>query len=520
MAPEGKTFSIHPDYQAFKVRWKLWNTLFDGNHDDLTGDDILWMHAIEKLTDAQKIGQTLRACRQERSRFLNLTEVITSLWQSLFFRDGYKPLPKATQELLGEDNAEKDIDGHKTSLGSFVRDQLLKEYFVTGRPMIMATAYPEAAASRAEEKEKGLRPFLEMIPPLSVPDWSLESKDPARNGRMNSFRQVYRHIEPRESVEQQIKQSTRCDIYVRREGSFEIRKYVQQTGADGKPVMKDGEPVWESPQGDSSLIQVPQPEITIAWLMSESWINNVAEENLRHFNIRSNSDNILYNQGYIKTYLAGKGLDDQEAQQLISEYSNILLPDGTTVTFSPQWKIADYKDAYAEAIDNAFKLGLNQHRSLPSDSRATMAADSMVEEKDNLYAIVESSVEQVETLVNDALRMYAAYKGRKDFEPGFELCDVKVDDVESWLKLYQATRNDLIKLSSFGKATAKYVIPKLNFAEDDTAKLLDEVETTDFTQDPAQQQKQQSRMDLIKAATGGKPDAAATPDSGRTKPLP
>lgn len=506
MTANGITLYKSPEYASKYTDWQRYSDLYYGVHSTVCSANYLYYHKIESAGDAQAL--KLRASREQRTRYLNLPEIIVSLWQSLLFRS--EPVFDAAA-LSNLDGAEDDIDGAGTSFCSWLRDFACRNYLVYGQVIALTDAFPFTATSKADERARGLRPFVELLEPLAVVDWQIETSDPARIGKYNFLRHEYDVTLPRlrssdrPTVRRQSSELSLVD------GRYTVTQYNgPEYDVDSNGNVKASGIVSNqtAPWSLGETISTELLELPISVINSESWIDGVCEETLRHHNIRSNKDNILYNQGFDQVFIKGINAKDiPEFVAAMNEYSKILLPENGDAFKLDANDVAAYERAEAQALDAVFKVGLNQLHSLPGDSKLIAAADSQDAQKDNTYAIIESAVEQLENFANDILVKFAEFKGNKN--PGqveFNR-DIKESNVDEFLAVWSGFREMFRGIPEIEKPATKKAVERLGLSEDELEAAASAVDKKDFTQ-PTQNALAGRRADTVAAAlNGGAPNA-------------
>jgi hypothetical protein len=488
-----------PDYAAALPKMQMYNDLYYGNHDALITPQYLFPHKIESATNG---GSILRAARCQRTRYMKLPEMIVSLWISLLFR-GQPTLDDIAIKNL--DGGEDDIDGKGTSLTTLLRDQVARDLIVFGKVFALTDAYPFQAKNRADERAKGLRPFVEVLSPLSVVDWDMETSDPARIGRFNFLRHEFDLVLPRSSSSEQ-PIIRRQSSELKRGTTYEVTTYKgQEYNADylgvvskvNQSTVNAADP-WTL---ESGPIVTKIPEIPVSYINGETWIDGVCEETLRHYNIRSNRDNILYNQGFDQRFIMGVNKADwPEFAAAMNEYTSVFLPENGNAIKLPASDVAAYERAEQQAIDNVFKVGLNQLYALPGDSRLIPAADSTNAQKDNTIAIVESSIEQLENFAQDILNNYSQFTGR---QPGtIDFCkDITEQDITDFVVIWNAFRDEIKGIPTARAATVKQAVERLGLNDKELQEAYKEIDALPPPQQPGDLAAR--RVDLVTQALSG-----------------
>ena len=442
----------HPDYVANKGDWRKWRDLYDAEHKTLVNNpDYLWPHYVEEVG---KHKERLLRGRKRRSRYLEIPEIVVSLWTSYFFR--HEPtLSEETQELLGEAIDNLDGQGMPFDVLSLKATEV---FLQAGKVMLLVDA-PSTGGD--------IQPYMQILHPLDVPDWETESEDPSRFGRFNLFRREYIRTEQRASLAEKPEQSMISDVYMRMaDGLIQVTRYKRKVDKRSTVIISEGES-WELEETfDLTLSEIP-----VVVLEDQSWIKGVCEETLRHFNLRSARDNIQHQQGYKTVFLIG--LDPQDAQQVnaVSENTWPILPTGADVKEITPVDTTSYDRNIQEALSAAFRVGLNQLRQMASDSRAPQSAEALSEEKDERVALVESTISRLETFLNHALLVFAEFKGDTSFVPSVSLNrDITSEDFDEFARLYLTFANQFRSNPQYDKAAFQKALGQM-FSEAELAEL-------------------------------------------------
>lgn len=463
----------NPDYTREKEDLVRYRDMYEGDHSVLTSPEYLWYIPVERKNPANAAAKNailqIRSDREKRSRYLNLVGIIVSLWSSLIFRKQYTLDDEAAKNLEG---IEEDIDGKGTSLWDFLKDEAASSLFVFGKVYALTDSFSEGAGSKTEEKQKGLRPFVELLNPLDVKDWQFESKG-QRAGKYKFLRHEYKLLGDREGAEEEPKEVKRSDVLLHNGTGYEIKRYEEKEENRPQNLTK------EVKQGGNWELKETIPtgleEIPVSTIISSTWVHDVCEETLRHFNLRSVKDSIEFTQGFTRIFV--KGVDPANTAQLdaFSNYTVTIIPsDGDVIAVSPT-STTDIKASVEEAVDNAFKVGLNKLRTLPASSKENESADSQSQDKENIYAIAESTVSQIEKFANDILTHIAAVWGDGRAPGKITMSrEFTKESFSEWLAIYAAIRDELRSYPEINKEALKRAITKLNLG-DDLMKKLDSI---------------------------------------------
>lgn len=454
----------NPEYKREKDDLVRYRDMYEGDHDTMVRPEYLWYTPVERKNPADAKAKAaivqIRMDREQRSRYLNIPEIIVSLWTSLLFRKPYSKDEEAEATLK---DIEDDIDGKGTSFWDFLKDECAESLFVFGKVFVLTDTYIDGASSRTDEKAKGMRPFVELLNPLDCKDWQIESAG-KRAGKYKFFRYEYCVLEDRNSPEDEPKEIRRSDALIQNGDTVEVLRYEQKSEKTSPSQVTPEQGHWEK---KADPIKLGVPDMPLSTIVSESWIHEVCEETLRHFNSRSVKDTIEFTQGFTRMFV--KGVDPSSAEQIdaLSNYTISILPADGDVIAVPPTSTADLKASVEEAIDNAFKVGLNKLRSLPSSSKENESADSQAQDKENIYALAESTVAQIERLANDILKHIAAFRGIEGDPGKITLSrEFSKESFSEWVVVFSTIRDLLKGYPEIEKAAFKKAVGELNLDSD------------------------------------------------------
>lgn len=498
------TLYTHPEYRQNQEDWILARDLYEGDHNTLVSK-YLWYHAIEQIANDPQSSK-LRTLREQRTRYLNISEILISIWQSIFFREPVRP-NKEFKALLDEHDGEENIDGKGTSLDSFAKNHVLVSALNFGKTIIVVDSFPIQPRNLAEQRTLGIRPYMELISPLDAPDWSEETGDPARLGNFNFFRYQFCGVMPRSRPDQEPKARRYSYALIQNGNSYEAQVNYVDVDANFQAVKEhwDVEKNTEAWQDGGTF---PGPaevgSIPVVVIGGESWTYDANQESLRFFNLRSTKDNILLQQGYQDKYL--KGISPDEAgkyAKAFNEYAYKVLPENGDAFAIEPVSVASYESAEQEAIRNAFKVGTNKLHSLPSDSKESPGAEAQAKDSELTYALVQSTITEVENGLNRAVKYYGEFAGKKDFQGRVELCkNVTPESFSEFVTIHSVFRDLLSKVPGYDQETARKAIKRARFDSEKEAELLKAIDSVDITK--ALEAEKEAEKDQIGEAFGGR----------------
>lgn len=440
----GIKLNKHPEYSAWAKKSQIYKDLYEGEHDILVSKDYLWPHLLELKPD---YGAQLRTIREMRTRYTNYVEAIVSAIISLMFRNN--PNYQKIENVLPE-NEIKNINGKGQHLNTFIQ-LVARDYLVYGRPFIFVDNYNVKVETKRQERAAGVRPIMEILCPLAVKDWEIETENFSKYGEFKFLRHEYDYI-PSRTNEKIAPKIVRRSMALRLEDS-NYKYLIYESNREQNQIIEEGKETWKVVTDATTIEKIGVIPVCTIW-DQDSWIKDVSEEALRAFNLGSTYDNILNNQAYQRSFIAGNISD--ENWKNIGESVVGRLPEGASVFTIEAANTTSIKDRLLSSINDLFKIGFNQSRSLPVDSGVAESAKTLRERKEELHALLESSIEELESVMNNALKFYAMFKGIKDYDGKIELsCDVSAEDVEEQIKIYSAFRDRIAKYPTWQKETDK-----------------------------------------------------------------
>lgn len=476
---ESTTLYKHPTYIAMAPDWERLGDMYKGDHDTMVKPIYLVPHTQELVNDAEGISKQMRAARELRTRYMKIPEIIVSLWTSFFFRKPYQLDQETVKlfQLADGSSAENNIDGNGTSLSKFLQ-KFTEIYLTFGKSTILVDSFNIDVGTKNQEVGLNIRPYMELVKPLAIPDWDIETADPARVGQFNFLRHEFDIIKPRARSSDEIERVRVTNELYLENGIYKIARFELPLDKNGivktDPKDKSREATWTLIKEVTTKLQ---GEIPVAMLDDETWIDGVCEETFRFHNLRSSKDSVEYAQGFQKIFISGDGLTNTESIKAITEHVISLLPAGATVQGLEPVSTDGLDRSITQALENAFKVGLNQLRQVGADSKETQAADAIQMEKDNTYALCESTLKDLENVFNTAIRHYARFKGIEGFTGKLVLNkEIKDEDINQFLTTYNSFRDRLVKYNKLSKAIDKKVVGTLNLSDEELEAAKKEID--------------------------------------------
>jgi hypothetical protein len=448
----------HPDYEKERILYEKWRDFYEGDHATLTGNPrYLIPHYVETLGTPQS--DKLLALRRARTRFLEVPEIIVSIWISFFFRQE-PTLGADTLKLLN--GIEGNIDGQGTSITRFL-EQVLVDGLIYGDKIGIVDTFANALD----------RPYWIRVSPMDLRDWDIEYLDPERIGKANAARREYFQVEKRSRLDVEPEVIHYSDMLYMADGKYAVDRFRIPTTKERKEMrIVSEEQSWIKVE----TIESDLDEIPIVIQKGESWIKGVVEETQRHFNIRSAKDSVEHEQAYKKLFLIGNNLDDPEQLKAISEHVWPILPEGSTIHEVGEVNVSGYQASMSEALENAFKVGLNQLRQVAGDSAQVQSKEANQAEKDERLALVESTIAELEDFAKKMLGYSFKFMGDDKTEPEISFSKELTDeDSDQFANLYSIFADKIRRFPELEQMVLKKVVGKMFTGDqlDDAIKIVD-----------------------------------------------
>ena len=479
-------FYEHPLYAERQFSWAGLKALYDGEHRVLTDPRFLWLHELECGED-KAAGEKLRRIRCFRSRYLNLMEPVVSRWQSFLFRKPANIPPRIENDVFGPREF-ANVNGRRMGFRTFIRERIGRDYLIYGKPIVFVDTSDVEAITIADAKAKGLRPYMDTICPLDFKDWrNLENPPLDVEGQFDFARFEYAAMSQRGPTDKP-ELVTYAKIPRLIDGRYVIEIYKSKKG--------------DATQASSWELVGRKPiagwgEVPIATIESESFIKDAAEMQLLVFNFMSAESSIVNNQAFRNIFIIG--LESEKHKVAVGEYVWQFLNQGATVESIEPVDATTISKAVDRAIDFTFKVAFNQVMALAAGSKESPSAETRRAMMDDFVAIVETSLTEIEDVVNQAVYFYAKFKGIKLGESDRITFDKKVTerDFDQFLATWNSLRDDFRKIAEVRKEVLKKGAESMGLSEES----LDAIEKFDF--EAEQKAAEQQRTAMLKQITDG-----------------
>ncbi len=474
-SPETKKieFFEHPCFKEMKDFWETCRDLYKGDHSTLIAPKYLWPHELELSNEGQAtvpgtnstetIGQRIRRIRAMRSQYFNGTEPVISNLIAMAFQ-GPIVADDEMIRMLGDDI--KNIDGKNTSLESFITGPTSIAHFLNGQVIIHVDAPSNPGTTRTDEIQSGFRPFMEVLQVLDVPDYQLAESGP-RSGQYDWVRYEYDVIAPRRGPSDEPKKLRYTKIIsLDAPDLVVVRVYEQQEKKNDWKLVSE-----------QALVGLEEVPVSTCFT-NESWVKDVLPLQLVLFNLMSAHYNQLNTQAFQRIFVAGL---DAKSAIAISEYAISAIP----LEAKPFIVEPSSTEAIVDGIQTTHaqiaQVAFNRTRSLPANSKEAPGADTIAEMNAELVALLKEALEEIEAVVNSALKHYAifklgpekgkAFKGKVTFTK-----DIDTKAVSDRLELFMAYRDEIRKVLAWRKAELKKAASEMGYEEEDLKDIHGEID--------------------------------------------
>lgn len=458
MAASIKLFE-HPDYKRNASDWQTYFDLYEGRHEVVTSDRYLVRHLLELHPNE---GADLRRMRVQRTRYLNMLEMVVSVWTGLFFKED--PVADKKVESLFGDHL-KNVDGLGNSLAAFLKGPVMLNYLLTGRVAVLTDAPEFFGVTKADQQRH--RAFFQVLPALSLKDWQFRRDVPMEYERL---RYEYSEVADRTSlVDVAPEEVLHSRVFSLEPNGYSVRTFRRPKDSDSTG--------WEE-KGQEQLV-AGFPELPVAVCLGDTWVRGVSEMQLQLLNYMSAYSNQLNHTAFERHVFAGPM--STETQKAWSEYAALVVPQGTTVSTIPPADMSGHERAIDLTQQWLMKVAFNRVQSLAANTKAVAGADTLRELKDELLSLIVGEIESIENAANRMVRHYAMFvlgpEEGATFDGRVTLSrEVSVEDVKQFLELVAAFRRDIDRIPSWRRATLKRAAVKFDLSEDEERQILEDIE--------------------------------------------
>jgi len=167
----------------------------------------------------------------------------------------------------------------------------------------------------------------------------------------------------------------------------------------------------------------------------------------------------------------------------MAEYTLLFLPDGATLEKLPP----TYPQAIFEKVDrskqNIFQIAFNALRLPSSGSQEMEGEGTLRERKEDMISFIQSQIEVIETVANEAVSHWALMSGQKPPTGKIKLSrKITLKDIDQMIAIFGAMRDELRAYPKWKQKTLKQIAAAQGFEDDE--------EITQELEKPVQQPQQ------------------------------
>lgn len=458
-------FYYHPEYIENKDKWKKARALYLTDNRELKSPSMLWYHELEHKPQ----GQAIRLIREERSTYTNYLESIVSIWQTLFMAEEIE-IDEQTELFLEQNNIDKNINGSNKSISTFIRDEVLLNYFLYGKSYIYVVGSAEVPATLGQAQQMPLQVQWKSIDPLLVVDWNYSV-----DNKLLFLRTEYEVLASRFSATDKITTLLETKVYSLIDGKFTIQTFQKDKD---KAETEDWKLVNEVILPEWSEIPI------VKFKGADSWVSSIQQLMLKHYNLESTIDNIHLYQAHQRICYIGNRSQIDTAQ--VAEYSIQLLPENTSIQVINPVDTAAIERRIEAVMNNIFKIGLNQSQQIVNTIQAR-SADALKEEKHFTYTLIESEIESLEAAIEKAL-LYTGEYYNQTLTPDVSIKgDTGENSIDSILKIIYAFKAEFDTFPEIKKSLLKWALEQTNLKDVEALKELIEGQQLNTMQNPIEE---------------------------------
>lgn len=439
--------ATHPYYDTFTDEWRFFIRSYFGGKMYREGDYLL-KHPFESLNNYTR--------RKETSYFYNYCGPVVDIFVSHLFR-------KDARRDFGSLNGDtlflsflKDADLEGNTFRHFMREAQ-RFASIYGRVSIVVDKPSLAASTRAEAEDEGIRPYLTLVTPENLLDWSYV--------RASSGRTMLDMVKIREDAET-------YRIWTR-EG-WELWRALKETG---DAVLMDS--------GEHGLGEVPVVNLynkqSGLRMIGISDINDIADINKNIYYLCSDAKEIIENTAFPMLAMPyTRGSDKGEAE--VGPH-NILQFDPEQPNSKPYWleaphsSLTEIREWVRNDIAEIYRIAKMGGVRAREDSSAARSGAALEIEDRQLYSALSEKADNIEQAETKVLDLWARWEGMS-FDGLIDYPDdFSVRDLEGDLKAAMRAQSAQIDSATFKKELQKKiafsVLPKLD--EEKRARINEEI---------------------------------------------
>jgi len=439
----------HPDYDSWIREWRFYIRSYLGGKMYKEGDYLL-QHPFESSTNYRR--------RKETSYYYNYCGPIVDIFVSHLFRktarSDYGSL--GSDELFKSFTGNADLEG--SSLAQFMRDSQ-RFASIYGRVSIIVDRPATAARTRAEAIAADIRPYVTLVTPENLVDWSFT--------RLPSGKSVLESVKIKES-----------------RGTYRI---WTREGWELWEVEKEGGEVRLLGAAEHDLGSVPVVTLynkkSGMPMIGTSDLQDIADINKNIYYLCSDAKEIIENTAFpmlAVPYAKGGGDEEKELGP-----RNILQFDPSEADARPYWleaphsSLTEIREWVKQDINEIHRIAKMGGVKATEDFSAARSGVALELEYQQLYATLSEKADNIEQAENQLLSLWARWEGKEfdgviDYPDDFSVKDME-RDLGSAIKAQSARVDSLTFRRELQKKIAGAVLPKAD--EKTRALIFSEIES-------------------------------------------
>ena len=446
-------FFKHPSYDERNAQWQVYKDFYEGKKEVMTSQEYLIAHEIEGTGE----GARLRLIREQRTEYTNYIKPYIKRFVSLIFKKD-PDFAEVKDKVFTDDGEFENVDGCGTPFDDFIKRKIAENYFLYGKIGIYIDSDKVQVETEAERQQAGLRPYFELIEPQAIKDWEY-IKDRTQNINMLKFAtHEYTLVASREDATTEPKKVKYLRQYLIDNGKFLVETYKAEKKQDTKTE--------DWVLDDSTTL--PLDFIPLLILDNESWVKDTVPKARELLNTESVLSNIHLNQAHQRIFFTGNIQADANGKYAAGEGNVIVLNGEGNITIAQPADTASLERRRDQILNDMIKITFLQTRHLPASSGAGESWETIREAKEDFRAVAINAAKDIESLVNQSLKAYSAFKGieLKEDLVSFDK-DITVEDVNEFIQWVAAFNDRITKYPTWNKEIDIEVASRMNLKNAD-----------------------------------------------------
>ncbi|VAV82545.1 hypothetical protein MNBD_DELTA01-1638 [hydrothermal vent metagenome] len=427
--------ATHPDYDANIEQWRFFlSSYFGGRH--YRDGNYLLQHPFESSTNYER--------RKKIAYYYNYCGPIVDIMVSHLFR---RPVKREFGRLATDNLFSgflRDVDFEGSNLAQFMRDAG-RFASVYGRVTIVVDRPRLVASTRGEAEELGLRPYLSLVTPENLIDWSY--------GSTETGRPVLEMVKINEG-------NGRYRIW-----TTEAWELWQAGGEGDEPVPLDGD---LHDLGRVPVVNLYNKKSGVR-MIGTSDIQDISDINKNIYYLCSDAKEIIENTAFpmlAVPYEKGGASDEREiGPRNIIQFD----PESGAKPFwlePPHSSLTEIREWVKQDIGEIHRIAkMGGVRSVEDFARAKSGV-ALELEYQQLYAVLSEKADNLEQAEMEVLSLWSAWEGKSfdglvDYPDDFSLKDLD-GEISRLFQAMEAGIDSVAFRREAQKSVVDKVMPKLN----------------------------------------------------------